>query len=274
MASIGEQIVTARKAKGWTQDALAEALNVSRSSVANWEGGRRIPDGKTLLLLSKVLDYSFETERTIQSTEEAPGDKSADINQPAAPVPPAMDEKPAEGKTRWKGWTKKKLWAAACALIAVVLACLLLLPSLRSKPADSVPAADGTRYAIADYDQTTPKEPGKAYLTIIKTLSVRPGDGKDYYAINFTMREDNGIAFTIDRLELVIFSSDHASVFAFSHDDLANADLQPDMPAYGFLSIDNGFPTDQKGLQGMSIKIIGTDANGASLTFTSYLPIP
>ena len=37
MASIGEQIREARKTKGLTQDALAEALNVSRSTVANWE---------------------------------------------------------------------------------------------------------------------------------------------------------------------------------------------------------------------------------------------
>ena len=43
MASIGEQIIAARKAKGMTQDALAQALDVSRTTVSNWEIGRRTP---------------------------------------------------------------------------------------------------------------------------------------------------------------------------------------------------------------------------------------
>ena len=62
MASIGQQIIAARKAKGMTQDALAAALNVSRSAISNYETDRRLPDAKMLLTLSKVLNYSFEDE--------------------------------------------------------------------------------------------------------------------------------------------------------------------------------------------------------------------
>lgn len=60
MASIGEQIIEARKAKGMTQDALSKALNISRSAVAHWEMGRTLPDAEMLLRLSEVLEYSFE----------------------------------------------------------------------------------------------------------------------------------------------------------------------------------------------------------------------
>lgn len=55
MANIGEQIRNARNAKGWTQAALAEKMNVSRSAVANWEQGQRLPDMITLVRLVNVL---------------------------------------------------------------------------------------------------------------------------------------------------------------------------------------------------------------------------
>ncbi len=54
--NIGEQIRDARKAKGLTQDALAEAMNVSRQAVSHWETNRTMPDAETLLRLSKVLE--------------------------------------------------------------------------------------------------------------------------------------------------------------------------------------------------------------------------
>lgn len=47
MASIGEQIVAARKAKGMTQDALAEKMNMSRQGISHWETGRTMPDAES-----------------------------------------------------------------------------------------------------------------------------------------------------------------------------------------------------------------------------------
>ena len=71
MTSIGEQIREARKAKGLTQDALAEAMSVTRAAVANWEQNRRQPDAGTLLRQSKVLEYSFESESALGPTPSA-----------------------------------------------------------------------------------------------------------------------------------------------------------------------------------------------------------
>ena len=39
MTSIGEQIKEARVAKGMTQDALAEAVHVTRATISHWETG-------------------------------------------------------------------------------------------------------------------------------------------------------------------------------------------------------------------------------------------
>ncbi len=87
MASMGEQIRDARKAKGITQDALAEAMNVSRQAVSHWETNRTMPDAETLVRLSKVLEHSFEKAEALDEQQE-------DAGQPA-PVS-SVSEKPAE----------------------------------------------------------------------------------------------------------------------------------------------------------------------------------
>ena len=66
MASIGEQIKDARKAKGLTQDGLAEAMNVSRQAVSHWETNRTMPDAETLIRLSKTLKK--QTRRSMKRT--------------------------------------------------------------------------------------------------------------------------------------------------------------------------------------------------------------
>ena len=263
MASFAEQLTAARKAAGMTQEELAEVVHVARNTISNWERGQRQPDLETLRLLEQALHTDFLHAGEPGAAAEEAAEEAAEKEADAVPAPGAAGKK-----------TRRNLLLAVALAAVLLAACFLLLPALRGKPAVSTPDANGRRYAVADYDKTTPNEAGKAYLTIERSLTVRPGDGKDYYAINFSVREDNGIAFTIDRLECVIFFTDHADVRVFSHNELAGFGYEPDMPAYGFLSIDNGFPTDQQGLQGMSLKIMGTDANGAALTFTSYQPIP
>lgn len=56
----GERLKTARKNKGYTQVTLAEALNVSKGSVAMWETGKRNPEFETLDALLSLLDVSYD----------------------------------------------------------------------------------------------------------------------------------------------------------------------------------------------------------------------
>ncbi len=62
MSTIGEQMKEARKAKQMTQEELAAALHVARSSVASWEVGRRMPDIEMVMQLSRVLDVRFDVQ--------------------------------------------------------------------------------------------------------------------------------------------------------------------------------------------------------------------
>lgn len=70
MANIGKQIRAARKAKGLTQSALAAMLNMSRQGVSHWEANRTIPDAQTLLRLSRILGYNFESNMTHDDEKE------------------------------------------------------------------------------------------------------------------------------------------------------------------------------------------------------------
>ena len=61
MTSFGEQLIAARKAKGYTQEQLAEKLSVSRTTISRWESGKMMPDIDTIKLLSKEMDFNFFT---------------------------------------------------------------------------------------------------------------------------------------------------------------------------------------------------------------------
>lgn len=58
--NIAKQIKTNRLSLKWTQEQLAESLNVSRSTVSSWEVGRNYPDLETIVALSDLFDISLD----------------------------------------------------------------------------------------------------------------------------------------------------------------------------------------------------------------------
>ena len=61
MRDIGKNIKSIRQAKGMTQDAMAEALFVTRQTVSNYENGRSRPDLDMLLQIAEVLETDVNT---------------------------------------------------------------------------------------------------------------------------------------------------------------------------------------------------------------------
>ena len=57
---IGNKIKSRRVALSLTQEELAEKLNVSRSTVSNWEIDRNYPDLSSIVELSAVLDMTLD----------------------------------------------------------------------------------------------------------------------------------------------------------------------------------------------------------------------
>lgn len=55
-----EQLKAARKAHGYTQQSLADALNVSKGAIAMWETGKREPSLEKLSEISDLLEVSTD----------------------------------------------------------------------------------------------------------------------------------------------------------------------------------------------------------------------
>lgn len=50
-----------RTNRGFSQEALAEKVHVTRQAVSRWENGETVPNTETLKLLSKLFDVSINT---------------------------------------------------------------------------------------------------------------------------------------------------------------------------------------------------------------------
>ena len=57
---LAEKIVLLRKRKGWSQEELADKLDISRQSVSKWELGASIPDLDMILRLSELFDVTTD----------------------------------------------------------------------------------------------------------------------------------------------------------------------------------------------------------------------
>lgn len=79
---LADKIMQLRKQNGWSQEDLAEKLNVSRQSVSKWESGASIPDLDKILKLSNIFGVSTDyllkddMEDVVYTQEEIPGENS------------------------------------------------------------------------------------------------------------------------------------------------------------------------------------------------------
>ena len=122
--TMGEKLIQLRKRECWTQDDLAEKLDVSRQSVSKWEGDLAAPAIDKLLELSRLYgvstDYLLKDELDLPDTAES------------APEEPALrqvtlEEAEAFLKLKKAGARPTALAVALCILSPV---CLILLGGL------------------------------------------------------------------------------------------------------------------------------------------------
>lgn len=55
-----EKLQVLRKSRGYTQEELAEKLNVSRQAVAKWEAGQTYPDIMNLIQISELMNVTVD----------------------------------------------------------------------------------------------------------------------------------------------------------------------------------------------------------------------
>ena len=67
--TLGQQIASARREKGMTQEMLAEQLGVTRQAVARWETGKALPGTANLFMLRELLGIPPEEAALEEKTE-------------------------------------------------------------------------------------------------------------------------------------------------------------------------------------------------------------
>jgi len=79
MMKLSDKIIRLRKTNGWSQEVLAEKMDVSRQAVSRWEGGTAQPDAANILQLSRLFDVTtdyllndaYESDHDLPKVKEA-----------------------------------------------------------------------------------------------------------------------------------------------------------------------------------------------------------
>lgn len=80
MTTLGQRIQALRKEAGLSQEALGEALHVSRQAVSKWEGDGGVPELDTLIQMSRLFHVRLET---LLGLESAPEETAPEAENPA-----------------------------------------------------------------------------------------------------------------------------------------------------------------------------------------------
>ena len=262
MPDIGQKITQARKASGMTQEELAAVLSVSRSTVSNWEAGRRLPDVVMLMRLSEVLDCNFD-EKT------APVQKDAEENKTEAKPEPANE--PEEEQKTAPG---RKIRIIAAAVLAMILIAVFAVTAAGKKPnIRSYTAMDGTVWTPEDFRKEAQYPEGQPLLKVTTVLKTVSGEGTDYVQYEFVFRNEGGQIFFIDLAETVVFSVKGVNQpYQFPADSLEQFGLAGEIAPGDEWSFSGGCPA-QDGLWGVGTMLTGRNENGEEMRFTAYQPL-
>lgn len=76
---LADKIIRLRRKNGWSQEELAEKMNVTRQAVSKWESAQTVPDLEKILMLGALFgvttDYLLKDE--LESEEFTSGEDSA-----------------------------------------------------------------------------------------------------------------------------------------------------------------------------------------------------
>ena len=118
---LSENIKNLRKQKGYSQETLAQELNVVRQTISKWEKGYSVPDAIMLEKLAEVLDVSI----TDLLGEEKNTEPKPDLAQIAAQLTILNDQYAREQARRQK--IRKIKMAIFFPVLAVFITCIALV---------------------------------------------------------------------------------------------------------------------------------------------------
>lgn len=110
---LSDNISQLRKQKGYSQETLAQQLNVVRQTVSKWEKGLSVPDAEMLQRLAELLEVPVSTLLDSQQPEPDRPDSTAEIARQLAILNEHFARQTARRKRIWK----IVLWVVAGILI-------------------------------------------------------------------------------------------------------------------------------------------------------------
>ena len=273
MTSFGEQLIAARKAKGYTQEQLAEKLLVSRTTISRWESGKIMPDIDTIKLLSKELDFNFFTVDDILTETSASADTPPDDNAPSPAPEPAPEAEPSPAPTAGEtvqaidssdavqtdnkpaavrlhpALKNKKLWLSVAGAVCALILCAALIYVFMPRPAAEI---EITPSAAAAYWQEQDVF-----------------NGEKGWFIKFTIKNVSDVPFTPTYAQAKWYVGDklNGSSPAIDYEFMRNW-MESETLVKGETPLDLYCGTDRLNADRGVFIISGTDANGHELKFS------
>ena len=144
-----DKIAVLRRRRGWSQEDLAEWLNVARQSISRWESGRSAPDAANIVRLSRLFNVSTDwllldeldlSDAPAELPEEEPPILEAEVVEAVAAAPeepaPPTETVPAVRRIRasdtyefvvfCQGEARRHAWACAALPMGVMIFFLLM----------------------------------------------------------------------------------------------------------------------------------------------------
>ena len=116
---LSENIKEYRKQKGYTQETLAQALNIVRQTVSKWEKGYSVPDADMLEKLAEVLDVSVSDLLGSASDDQK---QTSDLERISSQLAMLNDQIARETARRKRSRLIKTIvMAVVLAVVAIVL---------------------------------------------------------------------------------------------------------------------------------------------------------
>ena len=139
---LGENIRALRKARGLSQQELAERLHVVRQTVSKWEQGLSVPDADMLVRLAECLEVSVEELLGAPKPEStAPLEPQAVLADKLSALTGQLAE---QNRRRRRFWKRVAIAAGICGLLLLPQLVLTLLMLGYGLPANSIiGGADG-----------------------------------------------------------------------------------------------------------------------------------
>lgn len=139
---LADKIILQRKKNGWSQEELAERLNVSRQSVSKWEGAQSVPDMQRILEMSRLFGVS--TDYLLKDELEA---ESGTVPQDAESDPP-MRRVSMEDAQKFIALRHREAKKLALGVFLILLGVALLVLSAGSAECGMLPVGENAGTAL------------------------------------------------------------------------------------------------------------------------------